>query len=68
LAARQGQREIFTSEGKIVSGARGIVASLPGISGLACALGVVTLAGTDTSGWGERVRTAALELEEQLLS
>lgn len=68
LAARQGQREIFTSEGKIVSGARGIVASLPGISGLACALGVVTLAGTDTSGWEARVRTAALDLEQQLLT
>ncbi|MGX1805421.1 IclR family transcriptional regulator [Nocardia sp. NPDC055321] len=63
VAARRGEREIFTSEGQIVAGARGIVASLPGIPGLACALGVVTLAGTDTTGWDAHVRAAAVDLE-----
>ncbi|TCJ96482.1 IclR family transcriptional regulator [Nocardia alba] len=66
LAARHGERKTFASEGKIVAGACGIVASLPGISGLACALGVVTLAGTDTAGWDARVRAAAVELEALL--
>ena len=68
LAARQGQRDLFTSEGQIVAGAKGIVAALPGPAGLACALGVVTLAGTDTSAWGPRVKAAAEELEALLLT
>lgn len=66
-SAQRGERGLFTSEGQIVAGAKGIVAAVPGPAGLACALGVVTLAATDTSDWGPRVTAAAQALEDLVL-
>jgi DNA-binding IclR family transcriptional regulator len=66
LAARQDRRDLFTSEGKLIAGAKGVVAAIPGPVGLACAVGVVTLAATDTSSWEPRVKVAAEELEALL--
>ncbi len=66
LAARDGRRDLFTSEGKILPGAKGVVAAIPGPAGLACAVGVVTLAAADTSTWEPRVKVAAEALEALL--
>lgn len=62
LAARKGEAGVFESSGQLIPGAKGIVASVPGLPGVAAGIGVVTLAPTDTSTWGERVQRAAEEL------
>jgi hypothetical protein len=62
LASRRGEAGVFESAGQLIDGAKGIVASIPGLTGVAAGIGVVTLAPTDTSTWGERVQRAAEEL------
>jgi IclR helix-turn-helix domain len=61
-AALRGDSGVFESAGQLIPGAKGIVASLPGLYGLPCGIGVVTLAPTDTSSWPDRVQRAADEL------
>lgn len=62
-AASRGESEIFESEGKLVPGAHGIVASLPTLDGLPAAVGVVTLAGLETP----EMRTSVLHAAHQLI-
>ncbi len=62
LAARRGEKGVFESEGQLIKGAKGIVAALPGLAGLPCGIGVVTLSPTDTTNWAARVQQAADEL------
>lgn len=61
-AARRGERQLYESEGELIPGAKGLVASLPGLAGLAGGVGVVTLAATDTSTWAPFVQAAADEM------
>lgn len=65
-AADEGRREVFTSEGQLVAGAKGVVSSVVLPGGLACAIGVVTMASVDTRRWDEPVAAAAAELESLL--
>ena len=58
-AARRGERQLYESEGELIPGAKGVVASLPGLAGLAGGVGVVTLSATDTSTWAPFVQAAA---------
>lgn len=67
MAAREGRAEVFESEGELIPGAKGVVASVPDAVGLACCVGVVTLAAADTSTWAPRIEAAARELGEILL-
>lgn len=67
-AAARGESGIFESEGKLVPGAHGIVASLPHLDGLPAAIGVVTLAGLETPEMREHVHEAARLLSAQLAS
>ncbi len=65
-AAARGQGGLFESEGKLVAGAHGVVAALPGLPGPPAAVGVVTLVGAETSAMVTAVRRAAARLREAL--
>lgn len=66
LAAQRGEHGVFESEGQLVAGAKGVVAAIPDLAGFSACVGVVTLAPTDTSGWGARVQQAADQLAAEL--
>ncbi|CAM3008071.1 helix-turn-helix domain-containing protein [Skermania piniformis] len=66
LAARSGRAGTFESEGQLTPGAKGVVAAVPGMVGLPCAVGVVTLAPVDTSTWHARVAAAAAAIGASL--
>jgi DNA-binding IclR family transcriptional regulator len=65
-ASRRGESDIFESEGKLVPGAHGVVASLPGLPGPPAAVGVVTLVGQETPAMADAVRRAAQRLHSAL--
>lgn len=61
-SARAGQSRLHESEGQLIPGAHGIVASLPDLAGALGAVGVVTLAGVETAVMRDAVQAAADEL------
>lgn len=63
-AAARGESAIFESEGKVMPGAHGIVASLPNLDGLPAAVGLVTLAGQETP----QMRASLSGATEQLMT
>lgn len=65
-AAGHSETGLFESEGRLVPGAHGIVAALPGLPGPAAAVGVVTLVGQETADMAEAVRRAAVRLHDAL--
>ncbi|MGH8880798.1 MAG: helix-turn-helix domain-containing protein, partial [Stackebrandtia sp.] len=65
-AARRSEGGIFESAGRLVPGAHGIVAALPGLPGPPAAVGVVTLVGQQTPAMVEAVRAAAVRLRATL--
>lgn len=65
-AARRSESGIFESVGRLVPGAHGIVAALPGLPGPPAAVGVVTLAGQESPAMVEAVRRAATRLHNTL--
>lgn len=65
-AAGRGEAGIFHSEGELIPGAKGVVAALPGFTGLPAAVGVVTLAGIDTARMVAPVERAAAQIAAAL--
>lgn len=65
LAAERGESALFESEGKLIPGAYGIVASLPGVDGPPSALGLVTIAGQQNDHMRRMLRDAADRLSRE---
>ncbi len=64
-AAERGEKGIFESEGQLIPGAHGIVASLPQLDGPPAAIGLVTLAGQETPAMRTSLELAAERLSAE---
>lgn len=63
-AAQRGEAGVFESEGQLMAGAYGMVASLPGLGGPPAAIGLVVLAGQESEWMRERLTVAAQRLTD----